>query len=137
MEKILIDLGFKDITKEVPITFVECLPIGFENVYPINKRYKRVKGELTTFILIGKEHNFIMGYGDSYYRNNWSRFYLAIPEKHFKEHFLSLLNTNENKILTIEYNTDTSAEHPVKGEDIVRYSFEKRRVWDKEPTCNN
>ena len=36
--------------------------------------------------------------------------------------------------ITIEYNTDTSAEHPVnlQGDDIVRYSFEKRRVQDKE-----
>lgn len=31
-----------------------------------------------------------------------------------------------------EYNTDTSAGHPVKDDDIVRYSFEKRRVNDKE-----
>ena len=28
----------------------------------------------------------------------------------------------------IEYNTDTSAEHPIKGDDIVRYSFEKKRI---------
>jgi hypothetical protein len=132
MEKILIDLEFKDITNEVPITFIECLPIGFENVYPINKRFKRVKSELTTFILIGKEHNFIMGYGDSYYKNNWSRFHFAIPEKHFKEHFLSLLNANENKILTTEYNTDTSVGHPFKDDDIVRYSEETQRVQDKE-----
>lgn len=34
---------------------------------------------------------------------------------------------------TIEYNTDTSAGHPTKDDDIVRYSFEKRRVKDKEP----
>ena len=33
----------------------------------------------------------------------------------------------------LEYNTDTSAGHPVKDDDIVRYSFEKRRVKDKEP----
>ena len=33
-----------------------------------------------------------------------------------------------------EYNIDTSAEHPTfEGDDIVRYSFEKRRVKDKEP----
>lgn len=34
---------------------------------------------------------------------------------------------------SIEYNTDTSAGHPVKDDDIVRHSFEKRRVKDKEP----
>ena len=31
-----------------------------------------------------------------------------------------------------EYNTDTSAGHPVKDDDIVRYSLETRRVQDKE-----
>lgn len=39
----------------------------------------------------------------------------------------------ESPILHIEYNTDTSAGHPVKDGDIVRYSFEKRRIKDKEP----
>lgn len=37
----------------------------------------------------------------------------------------------ESKI-HIEYNTDTSAGHPVKDDDIVRYSLETRRVNDKE-----
>ena len=32
----------------------------------------------------------------------------------------------------IEYSTDTSAGHPVKDDDIVRYSLETRRVQDKE-----
>lgn len=36
-------------------------------------------------------------------------------------------------IIIIEYNINTSAGHPVKDDDIVRYSFEKRRVKDKEP----
>ena len=31
-----------------------------------------------------------------------------------------------------EYNTDTSAGHPAKDGDIVRYSLETRRVNDKE-----
>lgn len=33
----------------------------------------------------------------------------------------------------IEYNTDTSAGHPIKDDDIVRYSEETQRVKDKEP----
>ena len=32
----------------------------------------------------------------------------------------------------IEYNSDTSAGHPVEDGDIVRYSLETRRVNDKE-----
>lgn len=35
--------------------------------------------------------------------------------------------------IEIEYNTDTSAGHPIKDDDIVRYSLETRRVKDKEP----
>lgn len=39
--------------------------------------------------------------------------------------------------MKIEYNTDKSAEHLLyRDEDIVRYSFEKRRVQDKEPVHN-
>lgn len=33
----------------------------------------------------------------------------------------------------IEYNSNTSAGHPVKDDDIVRYSEETQRVKDKEP----
>lgn len=51
---------------------------------------------------------------------------------------LKLDNIIFEKPWYLEYNTDKSAEHPTnKGEDIVRYSFEKRRVQDKEPACNN
>jgi len=32
------------------------------------------------------------------------------------------------KELLLEYNIDTSAEYPIKGKDIVRYSFEKKRI---------
>lgn len=43
--------------------------------------------------------------------------------------FCSHKNIVTNIILEcLEYNTDTSAEHPKKDEDIVRYSFEKRRI---------
>lgn len=37
----------------------------------------------------------------------------------------------EYKII-LEYNNNTSAGHPVKDGDIVRYSLETRRVNDKE-----
>ena len=37
------------------------------------------------------------------------------------------------KILELEYNSNTSAGHPIKDDDIVRYSEETQRVKDKEP----
>lgn len=37
------------------------------------------------------------------------------------------------KKIILEYNNNTSAGHPIEDDDIVRYSFEKGRVKDKEP----
>ena len=112
MDEYLKNLGFVDITKEYPIKFIECLPISFEIIYPVSKRFKRVNQGITTFILIGNEHNFVSGYIDSYYKNSWSRFYLTTTEKYVKEYLLSGINANERKVLNLlEYNTDTSARH--------------------------
>lgn len=45
-----------------------------------------------------------------------------------------MYNPNELYVyIEIEYNTDTSAGHPVEDDDIVRYSEETQRVKDKEP----
>ena len=43
------------------------------------------------------------------------------------------LGYSDIKHIILEYNTNTSAGHPVKDGDIVRYSSEKKRVKDKEP----
>ena len=44
----------------------------------------------------------------------------------------NLLPAYEECQILKEYNIDTSTEHPIdEGDDIVRYSFEKRRVKDK------
>lgn len=43
------------------------------------------------------------------------------------------LGYGDIKHIILEYNTNTSAGHPVKDDDIVRYSSEKKRVKDKEP----
>lgn len=43
------------------------------------------------------------------------------------------LGYSDIKHIILEYNTNTSAGHPIKDDNIVRYSFEKRRIKDKEP----
>lgn len=43
------------------------------------------------------------------------------------------LGYSDIKHIVLEYNTNTSAGHPIKDDNIVRYSFEKRRIKDKEP----
>lgn len=40
----------------------------------------------------------------------------------------SWLGLNDIKKIIIEYNTDTSVQHPKQGEDIVRHSLETRRI---------
>lgn len=49
----------------------------------------------------------------------------------FNQMFYDEIAFGESQV-HIEYNTDTSAGHPVKDDDIVRYSLETRRVNDKE-----
>ena len=69
-----------------------------------------------------------------YIRINNFTTYISIPERiciYKVADYISLAKSFIDNY--IEYNTDTSAGHPVKDDDIVRYSFEKRRVKDKEP----
>ena len=67
-------LGFEDITDLEPIHFSEQLPVTFDNIYSIQKRFKRIRGDLTTYILIGRNdfnHNILdviihSAFGDCY-----------------------------------------------------------------------
>lgn len=43
-----------------------------------------------------------------------------------------IYDTETGNYEIVEYNLDTSAGHPIKDDDIVRYSLETRRVNDKE-----
>lgn len=45
----------------------------------------------------------------------------------------NIIPTYEECQILKEYNINTSAGHPVKDDDIVRYSEETQRVKDKEP----
>ena len=40
------NLGYKDITKDRPIHFIECLGEFFENVYPYSKRFYKQEGNI-------------------------------------------------------------------------------------------
>lgn len=42
-------------------------------------------------------------------------------------------NYGECPVCSQEYNNNTSAGHPIKDDDIVRYSEEIQRIKDKEP----
>ncbi len=51
--KLLVSLGFIDITNDKPIKFIECFDCGFNNVYDFNVRLKRFKDGVLSEVLIG------------------------------------------------------------------------------------
>ena len=68
-----------------------------------------------------------------YIRINNFTTYISIPERiriYKVADYISLAKSFIDNY--IEYNTDTSAGHPTKDDEIVRYSLETRRVQDKE-----
>ena len=67
-----------------------------------------------------------------YIRINNFTTYISIPEmdRYNVEDYISLAKSFIDNY--IEYNIDTSAGHPTRDDDIVRYSLETRRVQDKE-----
>ena len=58
LEKTLLELGFKEVTKDLPISFCETIQ-GWNSLFYLSKRYARTKDGMTTLLNIG---------GDSYYR---------------------------------------------------------------------
>lgn len=58
LEKTLLELGFEEVTKDLPISFRETIQ-GWGNLFYLFKRYVRTKDGMTTLLNIG---------GDSYYR---------------------------------------------------------------------
>ena len=60
--------------------------------------------------------------------------YYKCSIEEFMNLLYEILNKHPFEEYRIEYNIDTSAEHPTsEGDDIVRYSEETQRVKDKEP----
>lgn len=84
-------------------------------------------------IYVKEIHGYEVDYG--FYDIFSNREYYEVTIDKLGSTLYDILNRHpftEYKII-LEYNNNTSAGHPVKDDDIVRYSFEKRRVEDKEP----
>lgn len=131
IKNILINLGFVDVTESVPIKFRETLTEYFNSKF-IYRRFTKTIDDVRFTILIGNHRKIVnvIIIGMLY-----DKIYKAEFET-FIEYLESTLNKYLNVVKAIlkEYNIDTSAGHPTyEGDDIVRYSFEKRRVKDKEP----
>ena len=84
-------------------------------------------------IYVKEIHGYVVDYGCCDIFSNQEYYEVTVDK--LGSTLYNILNRHlftEHKII-LEYNTDTSAEHPEKDDDIVRHSLEMRRVKDKEP----
>lgn len=91
MDDILLQLGFKDITKERPLHFIECLS-GTANVYHLSKRYAIDKAGFAVEVLVGEKGNityFIIKLIGLNYCQNFT--FHDVFRKDFKEYFENVL----------------------------------------------
>lgn len=75
-------LGYKNITKDNPIHFIECIGEFFDSVYPYNQRFYKQEGNITTILKVGNIHDIVLISGICYYSEGWERFELILPEKY-------------------------------------------------------
>lgn len=85
-------LGYKDLTKDKPIHFMECLGEFFDNTYPYNQRFYKQEGNITTMLKVGNVHDIVLISGICYYSKGWEKFELILPEKYIVKMFEQTLN---------------------------------------------
>lgn len=92
-------LGYKDITKDKPITFRECLGEFFDSTYPYSKRFYKQEEDITIELKIGNCHNIVFISGICYYSKGWEKFEVCAPEDYVNERFTQTLNAVKLKML--------------------------------------
>lgn len=101
MEELLSSLGFKEITKDSPIHFIEKLPVTFGNLYDIDRRFERIYDDMRTEIMFGigdKRASQIDIIGNSYYKGMWSRFCIQTHKNYYKDKLIFYISANEKKL---------------------------------------
>lgn len=91
-------LGYKDITKDKPIRFIECLGEFFESTYPYNKRFYKQDGNITIELKVGSHFDLCFISGICYYSKGWEKFEICAPKDYVNEMFIQILNTVKLKI---------------------------------------
>lgn len=91
-------LGYKDITKDKPIHFIERLEEFFDSTYPYNKRFYKQEGNITIELKIGNCYNMYFISGICYYPKGWEKFEVCAPKDYVNEMFTQTLNAVKLKI---------------------------------------
>lgn len=92
------NLGYKDITKDKPISFKECLGEFFESTYPYNKRFHKQEGNITIELKVGNCHSICFISGICYYDKGWEKFEICVPEDYVDKIFTQTLSVVKLKI---------------------------------------
>ena len=91
-------LGYKDITKDRPIHFIECLDELLVSTYPYSKRFYKKEGNITIELKVGNYYNTCFISGTCYYSKGWRKFEISAPKHHISEVFTQTLNEIKLKI---------------------------------------
>ena len=93
------NLGYKDITKDKPIHFIECLGEFFDSTYPYSKRFYKQEENITIELKVGNCYNICFISGVCYYPKGWEKFEICAPEDYVNKIFTQTLNAVKLKIL--------------------------------------
>ena len=100
------NLGYKDITEDRPIHFIECLGEFFDSTYPYSKRFYKKEGIITTELKVGKLHSLYFISGTCYYPLGCEKFEICASEDYVNKMFTQTLNAVKLKIkeTIVKYN---------------------------------
>ena len=91
-------LGYKDITKDKPINFIECLGEFLENTHPYSKRFYKQEEDIKIELKVGNHFGLCFISGICYYSKGWQKFEVYAPKDYIIEMFTQTLNTVKLKI---------------------------------------
>lgn len=93
------NLGYKDITKNAPISFSECFGETFGTLFPYEKRYYLKEGDIVIVLKVGTCYNKYDISGICYHPKGWERFGIHSPfHEYAKEHFEKTIKAVKYKI---------------------------------------
>lgn len=92
------NLGYKDITKNAPISFSECFGETFETLYPYKQRFYRENDNIITILKVGIHYNTTDIAGICYHSKGWHKFEVHTLSKYTKEEFDKVINAVMYKI---------------------------------------
>ena len=85
-------LGYKDITKDKPIDFIELIDEFFEVTPPYNKRFYKQDGNITIELKVGNHFGLYFISGICYHSKGWRKFEVCAHKDYVNEMFIQTLN---------------------------------------------